>query len=67
MNADKELQLRRMKRIPLLLLLIMAVLFACTLHHPALSGSLETVFAAAFTGLFWIPDTAVHGDPGTGR
>ena len=35
MTTDKELQLRRMKRIPLLLLLLMAVLFACTLHHPA--------------------------------
>ncbi len=35
MLADKELRLRRMKRIPLLLLLLMAVLFAYTLHHPA--------------------------------
>jgi uncharacterized membrane-anchored protein YjiN (DUF445 family) len=32
---DKALQLRRMKRIPLLLLLLMALLFALTLHHPA--------------------------------
>ena len=32
---DKALQLRRMKRIPLLLLLLMVVLFAVTLHHPA--------------------------------
>lgn len=35
MQTDKELQLRRMKRIPLLLLLLMAVLFAYTLNHPA--------------------------------
>jgi uncharacterized membrane-anchored protein YjiN (DUF445 family) len=35
MSADKELRLRRMKRIPLLLLLLMALLFAYTLHHPA--------------------------------
>lgn len=32
---DKALRLRRMKRIPLLLLLLMAILFAYTLHHPA--------------------------------
>lgn len=32
---DKALELRRMKRIPLLLLLLMAMLFAFTLHHPA--------------------------------
>ena len=32
---DKALRLRRMKRIPLLLLLLMAILFAFTLHHPA--------------------------------
>jgi len=35
MTASNELQLRRMKRIPLLLLLLMAALFAYTLHHPA--------------------------------
>ena len=34
MSADKELRLRRMKRIPLLLLLLMALLFVYTLHHP---------------------------------
>ena len=34
-EADKALQLRRMKRIPLFLLLLMALLFAFTLHHPA--------------------------------
>ena len=35
MSTDKELQLRRMKRIPLLLLLLMGVVFAYTLNHPA--------------------------------
>jgi uncharacterized membrane-anchored protein YjiN (DUF445 family) len=34
-EIDKALQLRRMKRIPLLLLLLMALLFAFTLHNPA--------------------------------
>jgi uncharacterized membrane-anchored protein YjiN (DUF445 family) len=33
-ETDKELQLRRMKRIPLLLLCLMAVIFALTLHSP---------------------------------
>jgi uncharacterized membrane-anchored protein YjiN (DUF445 family) len=32
---DKALELRRMKRIPLLLLLLMVLLFASTLHQPA--------------------------------
>jgi len=32
-DVDKALQLRRMKRIPLILLLLMALLFAFTLHH----------------------------------
>lgn len=35
MSADKEVRLRRMKRIPLLLLFLMAALFTYTLHHPA--------------------------------
>ena len=35
MSVDKELRLRRMKRIPLLLLFLMAILFAYTLNHPA--------------------------------
>ena len=34
-TIDKERQLRRMKRIPLLLLFLMALLFAATLHAPA--------------------------------
>jgi len=33
-ETDKALQLRRMKRIPLLLLCLMAVIFALTLHSP---------------------------------
>ncbi len=35
MTTDTESQLRRMQRIALLLLLLMAALFAYTLHHPA--------------------------------
>lgn len=35
MTTDNALQLRRMKRIPLLLLLLMMALFAVTLNHPA--------------------------------
>ena len=34
-SSDKALQLRRMKRVPLLLLLLMVILFAFTLHHSA--------------------------------
>ena len=34
MTTDNAIQLRRMKRIPLLLLLLMVVLFAVTLNHP---------------------------------
>ncbi len=33
-ELEKTLQLRRMKRIPLFLLLLMALLFTYTLHHP---------------------------------
>lgn len=33
-ESEKALQLRRMKRVPLMLLVLMAVLFAYTLHHP---------------------------------
>lgn len=47
MSADKELRLRRMKRIPLLLLLLMAVLFAYTLHHPAPWAAWLHAFAEA--------------------
>ena len=44
---DKALQLRRMKRIPLLLLLMMVVLFAVTLHHPAPWAAWLHAFAEA--------------------
>ncbi len=45
--VDKALQLRRMKRIPLLLLLLMVVLFAVTLHHPAPWAAWLHAFAEA--------------------
>ena len=44
---DKALQLRRMKRIPLLLLLLMVALFAVTLHHPATWAAWLHAFAEA--------------------
>lgn len=44
---DKALQLRRMKRIPLLLLLLMAVVFVFTLHHPASWAAWLHAFAEA--------------------
>ena len=44
---DKALQLRRMKRIPLLLLFLMVVLFALTLHQPAAWVAWVHAFAEA--------------------
>ncbi len=44
---DKAIQLRRMKRIPLLLLLLMAVLFALTLNNPATWATWLHAFAEA--------------------
>jgi len=44
---DKAIQLRRMKRIPLLLLLLMAVLFAFTLNNPATWATWLHAFAEA--------------------
>ena len=44
---DKAIQLRRMKRIPLLLLLLMAVLFAFTLNNPATWAAWVHAFAEA--------------------
>jgi len=44
---DKAIQLRRMKRIPLLLLLLMAVLFAFTLNNPATWATWVHAFAEA--------------------
>ncbi len=44
---DKAVQLRRMKRIPLLLLFLMALLFAVTLHSPASWAAWLHAFAEA--------------------
>lgn len=44
---DKALELRRMKRIPLLLLFFMVVLFALTLHQPAAWAAWVHAFAEA--------------------
>jgi len=44
---DKAIQLRQMKRIPLLLLLLMAVLFTFTLNHPATWAAWVHAFAEA--------------------
>ena len=44
---DKAMQLRRMKRIPVLLLLLMMALFAVTLHHPASWAAWVHAFAEA--------------------
>jgi uncharacterized membrane-anchored protein YjiN (DUF445 family) len=46
-ETDKELQLRRMKRIPLLLLCLMAVIFALTLHSPYAWAAWLHAFAEA--------------------
>ena len=46
-ETDKALQLRRMKRIPLLLLLLMALLFAVTLQNPASWAAWVHAFAEA--------------------
>ena len=46
-ETDKALQLRRMKRIPLLLLLLMALLFGLTLHSPAPWAAWLHAFAEA--------------------
>ena len=46
-ETDKALQLRRMKRIPLLLLFLMALLFALTLHSPASWAAWVHAFAEA--------------------
>jgi len=46
-SSNKALQLQRMKQIPLLLLLLMTVLFAATLHHPANWAAWLHAFAEA--------------------
>ena len=47
LEIDKALQLRRMKRIPLLLLFLMALLFGFTLHSPAPWAAWLHAFAEA--------------------
>jgi uncharacterized membrane-anchored protein YjiN (DUF445 family) len=47
LETDKASQLRRMKRIPLLLLLLMVALFAVTLNHPAAWAAWLHAFAEA--------------------
>ena len=46
-ETDKALQLRRMKRIPLLLLCLMAVIFFLTLHSPYTWAAWLHAFAEA--------------------
>lgn len=63
---DKALQLRRMKRIPLLLLFLMAVLFAFTLHHPAAwAGWLHAFAEAGMVGALadWFAVVALFRHP----
>ncbi len=63
---DKALQLRRMKRIPLLLLFLMALLFAFTLHHPASwAGWLHAFAEAGMVGALadWFAVVALFRHP----
>ena len=63
---DKALQLRRMKRIPLLLLCLMAVLFALTLHSPASwAGWLHAFAEAGMVGALadWFAVVALFRHP----
>ena len=63
---DKALQLRRMKRIPLLLLLLMAILFVFTLHHPApWAGWLHAFAEAGMVGALadWFAVVALFRHP----
>jgi len=65
-EADKALQLRRMKRIPLFLLLLMALLFAFTLHHPApWAGWLHAFAEAGMVGALadWFAVVALFRHP----
>ena len=65
-DADKALQLRRMKRIPLFLLLLMALLFALTLHHPApWAGWLHAFAEAGMVGALadWFAVVALFRHP----
>ena len=63
---DKERQLRRMKRIPLLLLFLMALLFAATLHEPApWAGWLHAFAEAGMVGALadWFAVVALFRHP----
>jgi uncharacterized membrane-anchored protein YjiN (DUF445 family) len=63
---DKELQLRRMKRIPLLLLFLMVLLFAATLHVPAAwAGWLHAFAEAGMVGALadWFAVVALFRHP----
>jgi len=63
---DKERQLRRMKRIPLLLLFLMAVLFTATLHEPApWAGWLHAFAEAGMVGALadWFAVVALFRHP----
>ena len=65
-EQDKELQLRRMKRIPLVLLLLMVALFAVTLHHPAAwAGWLHAFAEAGMVGALadWFAVVALFRHP----
>ena len=65
-TTDQELQLRRMKRIPLVLLLLMAVLFALTLHNPAnWAGWLHAFSEAGMVGALadWFAVVALFRHP----
>jgi uncharacterized membrane-anchored protein YjiN (DUF445 family) len=66
MDGDKARDLRRMKRIPLLLLLLMALLFAATLHNPAAwAGWLHAFAEAGMVGALadWFAVVALFRHP----
>lgn len=63
---DKAMRLRRMKRIPVLLLLLMALLFAATLHNPAgWAGWLHAFAEAGMVGALadWFAVVALFRHP----
>lgn len=65
-DGDKAIELRRMKRIPVLLLLLMALLFAATLHHPAAwAGWLHAFAEAGMVGALadWFAVVALFRHP----
>jgi uncharacterized membrane-anchored protein YjiN (DUF445 family) len=65
-DTDKLRDLRRMKRIPVLLLVLMALLFAVTLHHPAAwAGWLHAFAEAGMVGALadWFAVVALFRHP----